>query len=112
MIQGPPYELVYRYWPLYEDAFWRFRQLFGFFGTGARVTSWYRDPERNAAVGGAPHSQHLLALAVDAVVDPQLQEHFLDACRFLGLIPIVEGDHIHVQRYEAGLLPAYLFRGE
>jgi uncharacterized protein YcbK (DUF882 family) len=111
MITGPPYELVYKYWPLYEDAFWRFRYLLQLVPE-AQVTSWFRDERRNAEVGGAPRSQHLLALAIDVQVSPGQMERLLDAARWLGLYPIRERNHVHVQRYEAGLLPAFLFGGE
>lgn len=34
-------------------------------GAPIRVTSGYRDPAYNAAIGGAPHSQHVLGTARD-----------------------------------------------
>lgn len=111
MITGPPYELVYRYWPLYEDAFARFRTLMQLNPEG-RVSSWFRSPAVNADVGGAPRSQHLMALAIDVVLEDAQVERFIETARWLGLTPVRERGHIHVQRYEAGTLPAYLFRGE
>lgn len=33
-------------------------------------TSWYRDPMRNAMVGGVPNSRHLLGLGLDVAVNP------------------------------------------
>jgi hypothetical protein len=111
VITGPPYELMYRFWPIYEDAFWRFRTLVQA-NPQARVTSWYRDPARNAEVGGAPRSQHLLALALDLAVPSDAQERLVQTARWLSLFPIVERGHVHVQRYEAGLLPAHLFDRE
>ena len=109
-VQSPPPELVYRYWPIYEDAFWRFATLHRMFP--ARLTSFYRDEETNRRVGGAPRSQHLLGLAGDWVVPPQYREQFKQVATFLGLIAVEEHDHVHVQRYEAGALPALLFPGE
>lgn len=110
-VTGPPYELVYRYWPLYEDAIRRFRALV-MYNPEARVTSWYRDQKRNMEVGGAPRSQHLLALALDLAVPETEKARLVATAHMLGLIPIDEGSHVHVQRYEAGILPAFLFRGE
>jgi len=111
MIAGPPWELLTKYWPIYEDAFWRFRQ-YVYLMPSARVTSWYRTPEHNADVGGAPRSQHLLGLGIDVVVPEADRARALQVARFLGLVAIDEGNHIHIQRYEAGTLPAFLFRGE
>ena len=109
-VQGPPPDLLYRYWPLYQDAFWRFATLDRMFP--ARLTSLYRDEESNRAVGGAPRSQHLLGLAGDWVVGAEYRDAFIQVARFLGLVAIDEETHIHVQRYEAGALPAHLFPGE
>jgi hypothetical protein len=53
-----------------------------------------------------------MGLAADWVVAPQNRGDFMQTARMLGLIPVDEGSHIHVQRYEAGLLPAYLFPAE
>ncbi len=62
------------------------------------VTSWIRSVSRNARVGGAANSRHMLGLAVDIVLDrDQDLEMFLSDCRRLGLRAIDEGDHIHVQ---------------
>ncbi len=63
-----------------------------------RVTSYYRDPTSNKQLGGAEHSAHLFFLAADVVL---LEAHdrplfIADAIR-LGLRPIVEKDHIHLQ---------------
>lgn len=43
------------------------RALLG--GRAIRVTSWYRNPRVNHAVGGVPSSHHALGLAVDFRVD-------------------------------------------
>jgi putative chitinase len=43
------------------------RRILG--GRPIRVTSWYRNPRVNHAVGGVPSSHHALGLAVDFRVD-------------------------------------------
>lgn len=78
-----------------------------------RVTSWYRTPFDNSRVGGDPSSQHLLGLAVDLqIVDRggssisfgmnpfRLQGRLRD----MGLTAVVEGDHVHVQVFPAGVV--------
>ncbi len=67
-----------------------------------QVSSWYRDPPTNRAVGGAAESQHLLGLAIDLVSDnPVALEKALDA---QGIVAIRERTHVHVQAYPAGLV--------
>ena len=109
-VQGPPPELLYRFLPLYQDAFWRFATLHRMFP--ARVSSMYRDEAHNRRVGGAPRSQHLLGLAVDWVVPAEYRDQFIQVARFLGLVALDQGHYIHVQRYAAGTLPAHLFPDE
>lgn len=83
-------------------------QLSALFG-GAQVTSGRRTPERNAAVGGAENSNHLLGQAVDLAPPAQYQgmgraEIEADARQrlaqqFPGVTfseVIWEGDHLHV----------------
>lgn len=71
-----------------------------------RVTSWYRTPSVNQLVGGHPFSQHLLGFAMDVVVDDpwRIRKRFED----LGLTAIVEGDHVHVQVFPAGVVAPLL----
>lgn len=60
---------------------------------GARVTSWFRSPWRNVAVGGRRFSMHLLGLALDlAPVTAQTEA----AARRLFPFVLNEGDHLHV----------------
>lgn len=67
---------------------------------GARVTSFWRSPERNALCGGHPESQHLVGLAID-VVHPGA----LAAFHRVGLVHTIdEGDHVHNQVYAPGVL--------
>jgi len=63
------------------------------------ITSWYRDGVDNLRVGGDPVSQHLLGLAVDAVVDDPA--HLVAAAQAAGLVAVDEGDHVHVQMFPA-----------
>lgn len=79
-------------------------------GPSIRVTSWYRDPEENIRVGGAPDSQHLLALAVDVVGEEGDLIQFEANVRSLGLITVRYATHLHVQLLHAGVArPAGLF---
>ena len=55
---------VSRYQPGAYDRVWRALQAAAQY-PGAELTSWYRDPARNARVGGALTSQHQLGLALD-----------------------------------------------
>lgn len=65
----------------------------------AVVTSWWRDAETNARVGGSSTSQHLLGTALDLVGDPQ---RIALVAREAGFVVVVEGDHVHVQAWPAG----------
>lgn len=62
------------------------------------VTSWFRTPMHNAAVGGVPNSWHLTGLAVDVILDAEDETpQFIMACENRGLVAIDEKSHIHVQ---------------
>lgn len=77
------------------------------------LTSWYRDPIRNAQVGGAPGSRHLQGLAIDIVVSTgfaanvftlgqasrQIYEDIAAQWRRFGPIFQVEleSDHLHLE---------------
>ena len=61
---------------------------------GMTVTSWWRTPWKNADVGGASNSFHMLGLAWDVV--PVTQENAL-ILRNAGLRVLDEGDHLHAQ---------------
>lgn len=63
------------------------------------VTSWYRTVKHNAQVGGDPNSRHLYGLAIDVVLDNDIdKERFISECRKrFGLAAVDEGDHVHVQ---------------
>ena len=63
---------------------------------GITVSSWYRDPEENAQVGGVANSQHMLGVALDF---PRTRPNW-EASRNLrarGFEVIAEGDHFHAE---------------
>lgn len=62
--------------------------------SGVRVTSWFRSPWKNAEVGGAGFSQHLIGWAFD--VTP-VNSAVHDKLREIGFGTVLrESDHIHV----------------
>jgi hypothetical protein len=65
---------------------------------GVQMTSGLRTPERNAAVGGKPNSQHLRGTAGDYVVPQAQKAAFMQQVEAAGLQAIDEGDHVHVQQ--------------
>ena len=74
------------------------------------VTSLFRTREINDAAGGHPQSQHLLGLAADFVGTSVHLDLVAELARAKGYVPVSEADHLHVQVFPAGLLPALLFR--
>ena len=74
-----------------------------------QATSWYRSPSRNFIVGGAARSQHLLAWAVDFTGPRDEAAFMLATARSVGLVAVDESDHIHLQMYPAGVIPAQFF---
>lgn len=55
------------------------------FGLPVTITSGYRSPEVNKAVGGSKTSQHTKGEAVDFVVKGKTNEEIIDAIHHLGL---------------------------
>jgi hypothetical protein len=65
---------------------------------GGSVTSWVRTPRHNKIVGGVENSYHLISMACDVVLDDMVQNPKFEAdAKHLGLDPILEGDHYHLQ---------------
>ena len=104
----PPDELLRDFDPIYRYFLHRLEflqqsdQSLGF-------TSWYRTPERNRAVGGNSDSQHLFGFAVDLV--SSRAEDVARLAQEIGLRPVLEFDHVHIQLFEPGLLRSLGFFG-
>lgn len=65
---------------------------------GGSITSARRSPQRNAAVGGHPHSAHLEGLGADVVPDPGISDDERHKIAHdLKLKLIIEDDHDHLQ---------------
>jgi len=64
--------------------------------TDGTLTSWYRDPARNAACGGVGSSLHLRGLAIDVVPAAGQRLRARIAFQSTGLRVLDEGDHLHV----------------
>lgn len=103
---SPPFSV----WQEYSDVFGFFlpraRMLLQFFG--GDVTSWFRDSVENRRVGGHELSQHRLGFAFDWV--GQDMRNFQLAAEQLGFIAIDEGDHVHVQFFQAGVVSHLISR--
>ena len=109
----PPPPRFWSFWgPLLPEVARRLNALE--LSTGARATSWYRDPFHNARVGGDPCSQHTHALAADFQHPASVQVAFVERAVALGFIavPVVVGGvasrtATHVQVLNAGTLAAH-----
>lgn len=90
-----------------------FLRRLGFVSGGGSfsVSSFVRTRAHNAAVGGDPMSQHLLGTAADLVPDDGDMAGLEAWCRSLGVFGYVlnEGDHVHVQLFPAGTIPAWVY---
>lgn len=81
-----------------------------------RVTSWYRTPTHNAAVGGSPTSLHLLAAAADIEALEVSQTKLLEVCeKYRGRLEEIityEDGHIHVGMAKSFTLGKVLVKRE
>lgn len=64
---------------------------------GANITSLFRTPAHNKAVGGVPNSQHMNGTAGDFVVPPEAKAGFIAEAKGRGYEVIDEGDHVHLE---------------
>jgi len=67
---------------------------------GCSITSYYRTPDHNAAVGGVAASRHQIWLGCDVVYDDPLPlpERQRMATK-LGIKVVAESDHDHLQSF-------------
>jgi len=97
-MESPPLHIFQQIGQGFYSEF--FRRLSGAVSglRGYQITNWYRSPQHNRAVGGAPQSQHQLATAMDFVF-PDRRAYQVAEQRFRqqGFTVFYEGDHLHVQ---------------
>lgn len=112
VVLPPPWTVIPRVGLPLLQAF-AARGSYGLTICGAQPSSWYRDSATNRAVGGLPTSQHLLGLAFDSVISPRgcTAVELAATMGRLGLVGLVEADHVHTQAFPAGTIPASVFRG-
>jgi hypothetical protein len=74
-------------------------------GINATVNSFFRDPDRNASVGGSPTSNHLSGKALDLnIPNDSERAQAADTARNLGFGEVLdEGDHLHVGNFQGAL---------
>ena len=62
------------------------------------VSSWFRSPDENAAVGGRPNSLHLAGEAIDLVFSSRADSSRVQTIwNSIGLDAVDEGDHLHLE---------------
>lgn len=110
MIAPPPARVVSALRPQLERFLAQLRAVREPPGMRVSFTSWWRSKQRNLQVGGARTSQHLLGLAVDVVPVGGSRSELLRRLRAAGLVALDEGDHVHVQAFPAGVIPATWYR--
>ena len=97
----PPAVLIDHFLPTYRELIDRWSFLLREFPL-TFPTSWFRDQLNNERVGGSPDSQHLFGFAADFDTPEPLA--FGALAREIGLIPVIEFDHVHVQAFPSGAL--------
>lgn len=77
-------------------------------GGQTTITSWWRSPNKNRAVGGHADSQHLVGLAFDVVPGKGTSllaiSEAADIFRRLGFTVDPAETHVHVQTFPPGIL--------
>lgn len=102
-VRPPPTDVLVRWYPW----IWHFAQVatFAYYRAPFRVSSWYRDPDHNASVGGNADSQHLIATAADLVPLSGSVEDLARELRAVGLVAVTYPSHVHAQLFRAGQRP-------
>ena len=85
-------------------------------GVPIKVNDAYRCPEHNAAVGGAPHSEHMTGIAADIVIEGMSPEEMYHAAQ---QVPAIKGigvanrqGYIHVDTRTAPARWCYGINGQ
>lgn len=68
------------------------------YGTGVRVTSAYRSPAVNQAVGGVSTSRHMRGLAVDVIVPGPVRAEVVRWARGKRLKVLEYSGHLHIAK--------------
>lgn len=113
----PPPTNIVAFWERLLPGFWKIwisaaesalREIDADSGGDTILTSWFRSPSQNRAVGGDPDSQHLVGLALDVVPGKaNLQLAVNEAAgRFTeaGFRSVPAATHLHIQTFPAGVL--------
>lgn len=101
--QPPPTSIVWtveRWAPGIYQAFWS-AMIGALQSMPVGVTSYWRDPAANAAVGGLSDSQHLIGLGIDLI--PAEMDEAARRLTSRGLIVVPYPTHLHVQAWPAGI---------
>lgn len=62
------------------------------------ITSWGRTPKHNKDVGGVENSCHMIWIGCDVILDEMVKNNAFESdADAMGLKPILEGDHYHLQ---------------
>ena len=94
---------------LVKDIMFKLERAREFFGAPIIITSGYRDPSKNEAVGGVKDSSHTSGKAVDIrCADPEMQKKLCWALGAAGFRRIgVYDRHVHVDVDDSKPSPAY-----
>lgn len=113
----PPAGLVERFFPAMRAVARTWKDVSQV--VPVEITSWWRDPTRNASAGGASYSQHLVGAAMDGRSPGLTRAQLLPivqraAARYGATVPAEasegSGTSVHVQGLAFGVVRAVLTR--